>query len=78
MSTSGELPATPTIRKSKILSNRSVDLTSLFRSGCSESKLDLDNTRGGNNGVETITLHDTPDNVGNVYMVFVQVLSFMF
>jgi len=42
------------------------------KSGCSESKLDLDNTRGGNNGVETITLHDTPSNIGNVYMVFVQ------
>merc|ERR1712021_127650 len=42
------------------------------KSGCSETKLDLDHTRGGNNGVETITLHDTPSNVGNVYMVFVQ------
>merc|ERR1711970_330103 len=42
------------------------------RSGCEEATLDLDNTRGGNNGVETITMHDVPSHNGNVYMIFVQ------
>jgi len=40
--------------------------------GCSEAHLDLDNTRGGNNGLETITLDDMPEHIGNVYMIFVQ------
>jgi len=42
------------------------------RSGCEEATLDLDNTKGGNEGVETITIHDTPSHAGNVYMIFVQ------
>jgi len=42
------------------------------RSGCGEATLDLDNTRGGNFGVETVTIHDIPSYDGNVYMVFVQ------
>jgi len=42
------------------------------RRGCSEATLDLDNTAGGNNGVETITIHDIPSNRDNVYMIFVQ------
>jgi len=42
------------------------------RNGCGEATLDLDNTQGGINGVETVTVHDIPENQGNVYMIFVQ------
>jgi len=42
------------------------------KQGCREAVLDMDNTRGGNNGMETITLHDTPSHRGNVYMIFAQ------
>ena len=35
-------------------------------------KLDLDNKKGGNNGVETITLSDVAANNANTYMVWVE------
>jgi len=42
------------------------------KSGCREATLDLDNTKGGNNGVETVTIHDISEYEDNVYMIFVQ------
>jgi len=42
------------------------------KSGCAEATLDVDNRKGGNNGVETVTIHDISENDNNVYMIFAQ------
>ena len=42
------------------------------KTGCGQAVLDLDNTKGGNNGAETISLRDVGEQEDNVYMVFVQ------
>ena len=41
------------------------------KTGCNVATLDLDNTRGGNNGAETITLKDVESQQDNVYMILV-------
>ena len=41
------------------------------KTGCTVATLDLDNTRGGNNGAETITLKEVDTQQDNVYMIFV-------
>ena len=41
------------------------------KTGCNVATLDLDNTRGGNNGAETITLKEVDSQQDNVYMIFV-------
>ena len=41
------------------------------KTGCRLAVLDLDNTRGGNNGGETITLNSLDEQQDNIYMVFV-------
>ena len=42
------------------------------KTGCGQAVLDLDNTKGGNNGAETISLKEVGEQEDNVYMVFVQ------
>jgi len=41
------------------------------KTGCRYAVLDLDNTKGGEKGSETITLNSIPEQADNVYMVFV-------
>merc|ERR1712025_466099 len=41
------------------------------KTGCRFAVLDLDNTKGGDKGSETITLNSVPEQGNNVYMIFV-------
>merc|ERR1711972_358340 len=41
------------------------------KTGCRYAVLDLDNTKGGEKGSETIPLNSIPEQADNVYMVFV-------
>merc|ERR1712025_899674 len=45
------------------------------KTGCRFAVLDLDNTKGGDKGSETITLNSVPEQGNNVYMIFVDNLS---
>ena len=42
------------------------------KNSCEDFSLDLDNTRGGQNGAETITLQDNPINKDYVYLIGIE------
>merc|ERR1719251_345823 len=47
-----------------------------YKTGCPEISLDLDNTRGGLNGAETMTLLDNTVNKDYVYVIGIEDYNF--